>query len=71
MIDRVITWNDEGRYGSTPAGHRIFVLRNKETKTRVVQVIQPPGGRILERVVAVEGDEGCADEARRLVELPL
>ncbi len=71
MIDRVITWNEEGRYGSTPAGHRIFVLHRKETKIRAVQVIQPPGSPILERVVVVEDDGACIEEARRLVELPL
>ncbi len=70
METLAITWSANDRRGTTPAGHRIFVLHNPHTKTRVVQVIYPPGGSITERVVACEDDAIAQQEAVRLVELP-
>ena len=65
-----ITWNEARTRAVTPAGHRVFILRNKETKTRVVQVIYPKGGRITERFVAAEDDATACSEAERLVAEP-
>ena len=64
-----IHWNAAQTMGRTEAGHRVYILSNPDTKTRVVQVIPPPGGKHTELVVACEDPAALGSEAERLVEM--
>jgi hypothetical protein len=67
MTARPLIWNEEKTRARTEQGDRIFILRNKDTPTRVVQLIVAEHPTWKEVVTTATSDAECIEQAERLV----